>query len=28
MIKLDPKITKHFKGYNNSAKMIMTCLYF
>jgi transposase-like protein len=28
MIKLDPKIIKHFKGYNNSAEMIMTCLYF
>ncbi|KKB96262.1 hypothetical protein SZ25_00581, partial [Candidatus Arcanobacter lacustris] len=28
MIKLDPKIIKHFKGYNNSAEIIMTCLYF
>ena len=28
MLKLDPKIIKHFKGYNNSAEMIMTCLYF
>ncbi len=28
MIKVDPKVIKHFKGYNNSAEMIMTCLYF
>ena len=28
MIKVDSKIQKHFKGYNNSAEMIMTCLYF
>jgi putative transposase len=28
MIKLDPKIIKYFKGYNNSAEIIMTCLYF
>jgi putative transposase len=28
MIKLDPKIIKHFKGYNNIAEIIMTCLYF
>lgn len=28
MIKLDTKVIKYFKGYNNSAEMIMTCLYF
>jgi transposase-like protein len=28
MIKLDSKIIRYFKGYNNSAEMIMTCLYF
>jgi len=28
MIKLDTKVIKYFKGYNNSAEMIMTFLYF
>ena len=28
MIKIDPKIIKYFKGYNNNAEIIMTCLYF
>ena len=28
MIKVDEKIIKYFKGFNNSPEMIMTCLYF
>jgi len=28
MIKVDAKIIKYFKGFNNSPEMIMTCLYF